>query len=199
MKFSSTAVAFSLVAAIANAKAVPFANPIAFAAELQHGSEYSNTMGEIAMLYPDDREWSEDAETVAPCGSFASISNRSDFPLDDGFVALVAKTTSAWSVSLKISYNEDPTSNDDFDEWASGNVTNDVDIGHTCFYLPDQPSSVNVGDKATIQLLYMALEDDSNVTHYACADITFVEESVFKTSTYALSCFNATDDSYYSR
>ncbi|GMF60295.1 unnamed protein product [[Candida] boidinii] len=44
----------------------------------------------------------------------------------------------------------------------------------------------------------MALEDDSNVTHYACADITFVEESVFKTSTYALSCFNATDDSYYS-
>ncbi|ODV84522.1 hypothetical protein CANARDRAFT_8507 [[Candida] arabinofermentans NRRL YB-2248] len=180
--------------------AAPFAEPAAFAEAfaLQHGSEYANTMGEIAILYPSDREWSENSETVAPCGSYSSIGNRSEFPLDDGFVALVAKSNKAWSISLKISYDENPTKNSDFDEWASGNVSNSIDIGHTCFYMPDQPSSINAGDYATIQLEYMALEDDSNETHYACADIVFVEESVFKVSEYALSCFNATDNDYYS-
>ncbi|GMF02740.1 unnamed protein product [Ambrosiozyma monospora] len=64
--------------------------------------------------------------------------------------------------------------------------------------MPDIPSSINSGDYATIQLEYMALEDSSNVTHYACSDVVFVEESVFKVSTLALSCFNATDNDYYS-
>ena len=169
------------------------------AVALEHGSEYANSMGEIAMLYPSDREWSEEAETTAPCGSYSDIQNRTDFPLDNGFVALVAKSQKAWSVSLKISYKKDPTENSDFDEWANGNVTNEISIGHTCFYMPDQPSSVNSGDVATIQLEYMALEDNNdNETHYACADIKFVEDSVFKVTEEALSCFNATDNDYYS-
>ncbi|VEU21851.1 DEKNAAC102810 [Brettanomyces naardenensis] len=174
---------------------IPF---ISLVQALEHGSEYANSMGEIAMLYPGDREWSEEAETVAPCGSYASVVNRTDFPLDKGFVALVAKSHQAWSVSLKISYKDDPTDNADFDEWASGNVTNEIDIGHTCFYMPDPPSSINAGDFATIQLEYMALEDDANETHYACSDIKFVEDSVFKVTEFALDCFNATDDDYYS-
>ncbi len=166
---------------------------------LEHGSEYANSMGEIAMLYPSDREWSEEAETTAPCGSYSDIQNRTEFPLDNGFVALVAKSMKAWSVSLKISYKKDPTENSDFDEWANGNVTNEISIGHTCFYMPDQPSSVNSGDVATIQLEYMAIEDENdNETHYACADIKFVEDSVFKVTEEALSCFNATDNDYYS-
>ncbi|KAG7746806.1 hypothetical protein KL911_004009 [Ogataea haglerorum] len=176
------------------------ANPVAFAEALalEHGSDYANTMGEIAMLYPTDREWSEEAETIAPCGSYASPNNRSEFPLDDGFVALVAKSHQAWSVNLKISYNNNPKSNDDFDTWATHNLTNQIDIGHTCFYLPDIPSNINSGDNATIQLEYMAMEDESNVTHYACADIEFVEKNVFEVTEYALNCFNATDDNYYS-
>ncbi|KAG7875917.1 hypothetical protein KL938_004851 [Ogataea parapolymorpha] len=176
------------------------ANPIAFAEALalEHGSGYANTMGEIAMLYPTDREWSEEAETIAPCGSYAAPGNRSEFPLDDGFVSLVAKSHQAWAVNLKISYNNNPTSNDDFDTWATHNLTSQIDIGHTCYYLPDIPSNINSGDYATIQLEYMALEDDSNVTHYACADVEFVEKSVFEVTQYALACFNATDDNYYS-
>ncbi|GMF05618.1 unnamed protein product [Ambrosiozyma monospora] len=136
------------------AAATPFANPIAFAEALalEHGSEYANTMGEIAMLYPEDREWSEEAETIAPCGTHSGVGNRTEFPLDDGFVALVAKSYDAWSVSLKITYDSDPGENSDFQEWASGNVTNEIDIGHTCFYMPDIPSSINSGDYATIQL-----------------------------------------------
>lgn len=208
MKFSTLLLSVIALAATKVAgEAVPYANAMAFAEAFafaeadaaQHGSEFATTMGEIAMLYPDDREWSEDYELDAPCGSAAGpSSNRSEMPLDNAFVALVAKTTNAWSVSLKISYNNNPTSNDDFDEWANGNVTNDIDIGHTCFYMPELPSSVGAGDNATIQLLYMAIEDSLNTTHYACADITFVEDSVFRTSVYALSCFNATDDTYYS-
>ncbi|QPG74044.1 hypothetical protein FOA43_001363 [Brettanomyces nanus] len=188
----------AIVASVVNGDAD--ANPAAFAESLalEHGSEFANSMGEVAMLFPDDREWSEEAEIIAPCGSYASVVNRTDFPIDDGFVSLVAKSDKAWSISLKISYKKDPKDNSDFDEWANGNVTNDIDIGHTCFYMPDQPSSINTGDVATIQLMYMALEDESNETHYACADIKFVEESVFKVTENALTCFNATDDNYYS-
>ncbi|KAH3669423.1 hypothetical protein OGAPHI_001544 [Ogataea philodendri] len=191
---------FALALTLVCKVALGAANPVAFAEALalEHGSAEANSMGEIAMLYPTDREWSEEAETVAPCGSYASISNRSEFPLDDGFVALVAKTHKAWSVDLKISYNSNPTSNDDFDTWASRNVTNQIDIGHTCFYLPDPPSTINEGDYATIQLEYMALEDEANVTHYACADIQFVEKSVFDVTEYSHYCFNATDNDYYS-
>ncbi|KAI0460773.1 hypothetical protein LJB42_001573 [Komagataella kurtzmanii] len=201
MKLLSLA-SIAATTALAKAKAVPYANPIAFAealAALSHGAEYAQTMGEIAMMFPPDREWSEDTENEPPCGTSAGVGNRTDFPLDDGFVALVAQSSSAWSVELKISYNENPTSNGDFDTWATGNVTNQIDIGHSCFYLPDQPSDKVTGDVATIQLLYMALEeDDRNVTHYACSDIQFVEESVFMATSYARTCFNITDNDYYS-
>ncbi|ODV62151.1 copper acquisition factor BIM1-like domain-containing protein ASCRUDRAFT_24938, partial [Ascoidea rubescens DSM 1968] len=165
---------------------------------LKHGSEYSQTMGPVAVLYPPDREWAETTERTAPCGTHATVGNRSDFPLDDGFVALVADAV-GWEVSLKISYSSDPSSIDDFEEWYHGNTTDEISIGHTCFYMPDQPSNIRSGDVATIQLQYMADdEQDGNVTHYACSDITFVEESVFEVTQYALSCFNATDSGYYS-
>ncbi|KAF7907783.1 uncharacterized protein EAF01_005369 [Botrytis porri] len=59
------------------------------------------------------------------------------------------------------------------------------------FHFPDySPSDVEAGTNATIQLEYTSTYDGSgNETFYACADVTFVEESDFTTS---VSCFNAT-------
>lgn len=207
MKFTSTLLAASLLTGLVSAspKAVPAASP------LKHGSSYALTMGPVTFLYPETRQWSEDVDNIAPCGSNAGVQNRSDFPLDDGFVAFIAKYNS-YKVRLSISYNENPTSQDDFDVWYDGsNVTDELHIGHTCFYMPDQPNSINAGDVATIQVIYQNDDEDgesyesgaevegaTNETYYACSDITFVEESVFDVTDYALSCFNATDDNYYS-
>ncbi|ODQ78656.1 hypothetical protein BABINDRAFT_162362 [Babjeviella inositovora NRRL Y-12698] len=187
---SLLAVAVTLVSSI-SARAAPFASP------LKHGSEFVQTNGEVGMLYPATREWTESAELTAPCGSNAKIQDRTIFPLDDGFVSLIASER-AFEVSLRISYNKNPTKNSDFDTWYTGNVSKQMDIGHTCFQMPDQPSNINSGDVATIQLEYMYEEDGKYLTHYACADIEFVEESVFKLSDNALSCFNATSNDYYS-
>lgn len=165
---------------------------------LEHGETYAQTMGELTMLYPEARQWAEATELTAPCGLNAAIGNRTIFPLDDGFVALVAKEQ-VTEIRLRILYKSNPTQQLDFDEWYRGNVLDHLDIGHTCFHMPDQPLSVNDGDVATIQVTYMYDEDDEgNVAHYACSDIKFVEESVFDVLEYAILCFNATDNNYYS-
>ena len=51
---------------------------IAFA---QHGSEYAETMGPVAFMWPPDREWGAAQDNTAPCGSAASVTNRTQFPL----------------------------------------------------------------------------------------------------------------------
>lgn len=187
------------------AAATPVAAPVA---DTKHGSSVLDDMGPVTFLFPEVREWSADADNIAPCGSYANINNRTDFPLDDGFVAFIAKYIS-YNVKLSISYNSNPTTQDEFEEWYNGNVSSELHIGHTCFFMPDLPNSVNTGDVATIQAIYQ--NDDSNdlssdgtpsetnynETFYVCADVTFVEESVFDVTDYALSCFNATDDNYY--
>jgi len=197
--FLTTSILSGLASAIP--KAIPDASP------LKHGSSFANTMGPVTFLYPETRQWAADVDNIAPCGSNSGVRNRSEFPLDDGFIAFIAKYQS-YKVKLSISYNENPTSQDDFDEWYYGtNVTDELHIGHTCFYMPDQPNTINAGDVATIQVIYQNDDEESetgdsnessgNETFYACADIKFVEESVFDVTDYAYSCFNATNDNYY--
>lgn len=201
--FSLKLITSSLLLSLTNARAFPFPDPTD-ADGLAHGSEARNTMGPAEFLYPYGRQWTEETEYTPPCGTNAGVlSNRSKFALDDGFVAIVAKME-AYKVRLSISYNEDPQSQSDFEDWYEGNVTDDLFIGHTCFYAPELPSSINAGDVATIQLIYqnddMDYEDedgiatlnDKNQTFYVCADIVFVEDSVFDVSPYATRCFNYT-------
>lgn len=38
-------------------------------------------MGPAAFMWPADRVWSAAADNTAPCGSVASVVNRTDFPL----------------------------------------------------------------------------------------------------------------------
>lgn len=181
MKFSAT-----LIAAAASL----FANGVA---AQDHGEEYAQTMGPVAFLWPPDRQWSEDTEDIAPCGSSARPSNRTDFPLTGGKVLLVAQDD-AWAVDINIAVKSDPTSVNDFQNWYSTNVTDLLDTAHICYGTPDAPSNIKAGDVATIQLVYNALDGTNNVSHYACADIIFVEDKDFVNSGYSAFCFNTTEN-----
>lgn len=159
-----------------------------------HGEEYSQTMGPVAFMWPPDRAWSEDYETTAPCGTAAGpLTNRSMFPLDNGHIALVSQDE-AWAVQVRISFRSNPTSQNDFQAWFTSNITNELDEAHMCYQTPSVPSSIEEGDFGTIQLEYNAIDGLENISHFACADVYFVEKVNFKNNGYSSLCFNTTED-----
>ncbi|KAF5103891.1 hypothetical protein D0Z03_000020 [Geotrichum reessii] len=164
-----------------------------FAAAQDHGEEYAQTMGPVAFLWPPDREWSEDAENTAPCGTTAGpMTNRSQFPLDGGHIALVAQDD-AWAVNVRISFKSNPTSLNDFQDWFASNITQELEEAHMCYRTPSVPSSIKSGDFGTIQLEYNAIDGSNNVSHFACADVYFVEKSKFQNNGFSAMCFNTSD------
>ncbi|CAH0058874.1 unnamed protein product [Clonostachys solani] len=154
-------------------------------------AKYTN-MGPAAFMWPPDRVWSGDADNTAPCGSIASPnnSNRTDFPLDKGQVALVAQDES-YDIQLSVAYMSDPKSNTDFKVITSPEQFREMELGHTCVPVGDIPDHVKSGDFATFQIKYIAdFDKPENQTFYACADVKFVEEKAF---TISIPCFNATE------
>ncbi|KAH0845783.1 hypothetical protein FOPE_12200 [Fonsecaea pedrosoi] len=164
-----------------------------FALAQEHGEEYSKTMGPVAFMWPPDREWGAAQDNTAPCGSAASVVNRTDFPLLNGQIALVAQDES-WHMQVAISYKSDPTSNDDFEVVIPDTRIPELNEGHQCFPLPNPPADVEAQAPATLQIRYTSdFDTDLNETFYACADITFVPTSQF---TYQVPCFNATTEDF---
>lgn len=154
----------------------------------QDDAEYDD-MGPAAFMWPPDRVWSAAADNTSPCGSVADASNRTEFPLENGKVALVAQDDS-YDIELSISYSSDPQSNDDFETLVDAKAFSELDPGHTCVPLT-LPSSPSAGDNATLQVRYIAdFDKPENQTFYACADIRLVELAKFAT---AIPCFNATE------
>lgn len=89
------------------------------------------------------------------------------------------------------SCSADPKSNSDFNTLIDAKSFREIDPGHTCVPVSDAPDSVTAGDKATLQIKYIAdFDKPVNETFYACADIRFVETASFKV---AVPCFNATE------
>ncbi|KAG9252273.1 uncharacterized protein F5Z01DRAFT_676153 [Emericellopsis atlantica] len=151
--------------------------------------EYDD-FGPAAFMWPEDRVWDAAVDNHAPCGSRAAPRNRTDFPLDNGQVALVAQDES-WKIQLGISYKDDPLSNDDFDVIISQDAFKELDPGHTCIPWPKAPDSVSEGDLATLQVKYISeFDTPRNQTFYACADIVWVEPANFNIK---VPCFNATE------
>ncbi|KIW75264.1 hypothetical protein Z517_12038 [Fonsecaea pedrosoi CBS 271.37] len=164
-----------------------------FALAQEHGEEYSKTMGPVAFMWPPDREWGAAQDNTAPCGSAASVVNRTDFPLLNGQIALVAQDES-WHMQVAISYKSDPTSNDDFEVVIPDTRIPELNEGHQCFPLPNPPADVEAQAPATLQIRYTSdFDTDLNETFYACADITYVPTSQF---TYQVPCFNATTEDF---
>lgn len=86
----------------------------------------------------------------------------------------------------------DPKSNDDFTVLITPASFKEIDRGHTCVHVADPPSSVKIGDKATLQIKYIAdFDKPENQTFYACTDITYIDPTKFDPKT--AKCFNATE------
>ncbi|KAF7562310.1 hypothetical protein G7046_g1821 [Stylonectria norvegica] len=150
----------------------------------------TDEMGPAAFMWPADRVWSAAMDNTAPCGSVANPGNRSEFPLQNGKVALVDQDES-YDIELSISYLSNPKSNTDFNTLIDADAFKSINPGHTCVPVKNAPSSVSAGDNATLQIRYIAdFDTPENQTFYACADITFVELSNFDES---IPCFNATE------
>ena len=75
-------------------------------AQQKHGEgEEGRTMGPVAMMWPPDRIWTAAHDNIGPCGSPAGVSNRTEFPLSQGSVAL-AIADEAYHVAFRISFEQ---------------------------------------------------------------------------------------------
>ncbi|KAK9320440.1 hypothetical protein V1517DRAFT_340736 [Lipomyces orientalis] len=157
-----------------------------------HGETGAQEMGPVAFLWPPDREWSDDMDNTGPCGSATNAVNRTEFPLTDGAVSLVMQDD-AWDIDVAIYYGSDEAVS--ITQFLAIIEVDELEAGHICYYVPDQNTTVSAGSNATFQLMYVAEDDGVNVTHYVCADVTFVPTGDFNTST--IPCFNVTYSSYY--
>ena len=107
------------------------------------------------LTYPESRGFNEDNEPNAPCGGFNSpSSNRTQFPLQNGFVEINSGHTS-YSYEIKLVTNSANPSTADFNS-ASTIATGSRNYpSNAC--LPVDLSSVSnasAGTNATIQVIY---------------------------------------------
>ncbi|KAF4586007.1 putative GPI anchored protein [Ophiocordyceps camponoti-floridani] len=146
-------------------------------------------LGPAAFLWPPDRVWGSAAGHTAPCGSVTGVGNRTEFPLRNARVALVAQDDS-WDAQIAIAFRADPKSDADFSLLTNPSFLRNSDPGHSCLAVADAAPSARAGDKATLQIRYSSGYDDANQEFlYACTDIIFVRPERFRPP--SLSCFNA--------
>lgn len=48
-----------------------------------HSKEDYDNMGPLGLLWPEDREWSEEDDMTAPCGTSGGVVNRTEFPIGE--------------------------------------------------------------------------------------------------------------------
>ncbi|KAE8347796.1 hypothetical protein BDV24DRAFT_157273 [Aspergillus arachidicola] len=158
-----------------------------------HGEEEAKEMGPVAFMWPPDRVWGAAYDNTAPCGSSSGATNRTDFPMVNGQLALVIQDES-WNVQVAISHKSNPSINDDFEPFIDGSRIKDIEPGHECYPVPNPSIDVEEGMNATFQIKYTSdFETDKNETYYACADIRYVAASKFTTQ---VPCFNVTADEF---
>ncbi|KAI9263167.1 hypothetical protein BDA99DRAFT_407798, partial [Phascolomyces articulosus] len=136
------------------------------------------------LTYPQSRGFNEDREPTAPCGGFDSVSSRSQFPLQNGFVQINSGHTD-YTYEVKLVTNSTNPTASDFTSAptvakGSRNYPADaclpIDLGNV--------QGLSAGTNATIQVVY----DGGDGLLYQCADVTLAENpSSFNTT----ACVNA--------
>ncbi|KAI1199763.1 hypothetical protein F5X97DRAFT_111266 [Nemania serpens] len=162
-----------------------------------HGEGAEGTVqGPVAFLWPEDRPWTATSDNIGPCGSSSGVSNRTEFPLSQGSVALTI-ADEAWNVAFSVAYGNDPTAQSQFSQQIVS--VPEVESGHQCYKVADILGTVVAGSNATIQLEYWSNMDNElggrNQSFFACADITFVEAAKLTTQ---IPCFNVTASGFNS-
>ncbi|KAM5474425.1 hypothetical protein MauCBS54593_002000 [Microsporum audouinii] len=146
-------------------------------------------MAHIGYLWPPARGRDAARRNIAPCGSDASVLNRTNFPLSHGVLALLIQGNSS-NTQVSISYKENPTSNDDFTVLIELGQIKDIDQGYRCYPIPDPLREVKDGTVASLQAKYQTQSGrDETKIFYACADIRYISTSKFDTQ---VPCFNVT-------
>ncbi|KAH8096691.1 hypothetical protein BXZ70DRAFT_945738 [Cristinia sonorae] len=110
-----------------------------------------------------------DAE-VGFCDGYTNVTtNRTEFPLDGGFITWRAKAPEGWNFSVTASTNDSAATFDDFSTaievvhgFESGNVCLPVNLSKGSF------KGLKDGDNVTLQMVYEA--DEGKL--YQCADVT---------------------------
>ncbi|GJJ71603.1 hypothetical protein EMPS_03953 [Entomortierella parvispora] len=123
------------------------------------------------LTYPASRGFNDDAEPTGPCGGFNALSNRTQFPLTNGFVEILSVHPSS-TLQINVVLGSNPAAAD-FTAAAStpANSTSMNHPGHGCF--PLNLSSFNGAANnanATIQLIY----NGGDGPLYQCADVVLV-------------------------
>ncbi|EGP92544.1 unnamed protein product [Zymoseptoria tritici ST99CH_1A5] len=149
----------------------------------------ASDIGPAAFLWPEERPWCPDADNTPPCGSSYGVGKRTEFPLTNGRLALVAQENTH-AVQIGISYFDDPQTLDDFEIFYDPSEIN-LKPGHTCIRAPDAPHGIYIGDHATFFMRYVPNEVPEEA-YYACSDVRFVAEADFKADGVDTHCFNVT-------
>ncbi|KAF9163224.1 hypothetical protein DFQ27_003458 [Actinomortierella ambigua] len=68
-------------------------------------------LGHFTVTYPGSRGFDEDKEPQAPCGSFDTVTNRTEFPLSKGFIEIDSGHVKA-DIAINLVLNQNPTSAD---------------------------------------------------------------------------------------
>ncbi|KAM3425269.1 hypothetical protein BST61_g7217 [Cercospora zeina] len=148
-----------------------------------HEAPDASNIGPAAFLWPRERPLIADADATPPCGLTNAVQTRTEFPMTNGRIALVARNKTR-AVHVAVSYTDNPVAQDAFDVF-DGPQQVQLGIGHTCIWAPAPPASVTIGSNATFQVFYAPEEG----VHYACADVTYVDSGAFDEP---VPCFNAT-------
>ncbi|PPJ58134.1 hypothetical protein CBER1_02607 [Cercospora berteroae] len=147
--------------------------------------ETIGNVGPAAFLWPPERPFSAETDTISPCGSTRGVQTRTEFPMTNGRLALLARNKTR-AVHVAISHSDNPVAQDAFDIF-DGPQQIQLGVGHTCIWAPDAPAGVAVGANATFQVFYTTV--GAHDVHYACADVTYVDSGAFDE---LVPCFNAT-------
>jgi len=159
-----------------------------------HGEDAQGTdMGPVGFLWPEDRPWEGSEDNKGPCGSNSAISNRTEFPIVGGSVAL-SIADDAWNVVFRIAYDDNPTSQSEFQPLITSDIP-EIEAGHQCYRVPTNgiSNSIAEGTNATIQMEYWSNDSGTDESFYACADITLVSTRNFDIQ---IPCFNVTSSEF---
>ncbi|KAL6244127.1 hypothetical protein RBB50_008997 [Rhinocladiella similis] len=144
-------------------------------------------VGPLEFYWPVQRPWFSTYQNSGPCGTNATVSTRTDFPLDMGKLSLYAADDVA-GLSVRVAYVDDPVSLSSFNSSILEIAT--FRPGQMCYSVPGT-LTVPPNTNGTIQLEYTSWYDGSSraQTFYACADVTFREGSDVDAT---FSCLNST-------
>lgn len=118
-------------------------------------SSINHVFAHFTLDYPTSRGFNDDTESTAPCGNFNTVSsNRTQFPLSNGFVEIYSGHTS-YSYTVNVIINNDLTgnySNNDLVQVATGsrnypqNACLSLDLGKN--------AAIKDGMNGTIQVTF---------------------------------------------